>query len=73
MIATANDWDYMIKDLNGTEGHINLIKELPDGSALLLGAKRQNGAFVTTHFEPTKSLEKVLKDAEINGGEVIEK
>ena len=33
----------------------------------------QNGAFVTPHFEPTKSLEKVLKDDKSNGGEVIER
>lgn len=71
LIATANDWDYMIKDLNGEEGHINLIKELPDGSSLLIGAKRDNGALVVTHFEPTKSLKKVLDDAKENGGEVI--
>ena len=73
LIATANDWDYLIKDLNGVEGHINLIKELPDGSALLLWAKRKNWAFITTHFEPTKSLKKVLEDAKNNGGEVIER
>lgn len=73
LIATANDWDYLIKDLNGVEWHINLIKELPDGSSLLIGAKRENGAFVLTHFEPTKSLKKVLEDAKKNGGEVIEK
>ena len=63
LIATANNWDYLIKNLGGTEGHINLLKELPDGKALLIGARRENGAFLLTHFEPTKSLEDVLKDA----------
>lgn len=73
LITTANDWDYLIKNLNWIEGHINLLKELPDGKALLIGARRENGAFVLTHFEPTKSLKDVLEDAKNNGGEVIEK
>ncbi|MDO4713957.1 MAG: hypothetical protein Q4B28_04935 [bacterium] len=63
----------MVKNLNDVEGHINLIKELPDGDSLLIGAKRENGAVVVTHFEPTKSLKKVLDDAKKNGGEVIER
>ena len=73
LIATANNWDYLIKNLGGTEGHINLLKELPEGKALLIGARRENGAFLLTHFEPTKSLEDVLKDAKEWGAEVISK
>ena len=72
-VATANEWDYLIKNLGGTEGHINLLKELPDGKALLIGARRENGAFLLTHFEPTKSIEGVLKDAKEWWAEVISK
>lgn len=53
LVITANNPTTItrFKDALGKE-KINLIKELPDGSGLVISAEKQNGHFIVTFFEP---------------------
>lgn len=51
-IINANNWDYVVKNVDGNRDKINLIKKIPNTTYfLLIGANRVNGFFTVTHFE----------------------
>jgi ABC-type metal ion transport system substrate-binding protein len=41
---------------------INILKQLPDGNVVLIGADRQNGYFILTHLEikGTNAMKRLL-------------
>jgi hypothetical protein len=52
LIINANDWDIVLKNVDGNMDKINLIKLFPDSSNyLVIGANRDNGYFLVTHYE----------------------
>lgn len=54
--------------------HINIIKRVPwTDKWFLIWAKRENGAFITTHFEPTKNIDDLLIKAKNEGSKIITK
>lgn len=71
MVINANDWDAALKNIrsfdeNGVLGErnqdkINLIKRVPGGNFLIIGADRQNGFYMLTHYEVTEAGSNKLK------------
>ncbi len=51
LIINANDWDYVIKNVDQNQDKINLLKLTPYNTILLIGANRINGFFMLTHYE----------------------
>ncbi len=52
LLVSANEWDFIVKNIQGNPDKINLIKIIPEtGNFLLIGAIRDNGFFMLTHFE----------------------
>ena len=63
LILNANEWDYAIKNVQGDKDKINLIKKIPDtNNYLMIGANRDNGFFVVTHFEIESKTDNRLKN-----------
>ncbi len=52
LLINAHDWDYVIQNLDRDKDKINLIKLIPNSNNfLLIGAVKNNGFFMLTHFE----------------------
>jgi hypothetical protein len=63
LIINANDWDYVIKNVDKNTDKINLIKVINSKGLLLIGANRINGYFMLTYFEiTTKNSQTKLKN-----------
>ena len=63
LIINANDWDYVIRSVDGNEDKINLFKKIPDSSnILIIGANRINGYFMLTYYEVLTRNPEKLKD-----------
>lgn len=63
LLETANNPNYIIVNYWNVEGQINLIKKLPNTSDfLIIWAKRQNGSFMTTHFQKITGNKNALEN-----------
>ncbi len=52
LLINAHDWDIVIQNIDRIKDKINIIKTIPDSdNFLLIGAVRDNGFFMLTHFE----------------------
>lgn len=52
LLINAHSWDIAIKNMDHNPNKINLIKLIPNSNNfLLIGAIRNNGYFILTHFE----------------------
>lgn len=52
LLINANDWDFIIQNIDKIKDKINIIKQIPNSdNFLLIGAVRDNGFFILTHFE----------------------
>lgn len=72
LIINANDWDYVIKNVNGNKDKINLIKILPNTPYFLtIGANRFNGFFTVTHYESRPKTDQTLKNLLHNKGDSL--
>lgn len=73
IIINANDWDYVIKNVNGNTDKINLIKIIPNTPYFLtIGANRINGFFIVTHYESRPKTYNTLKNLLRNKGDFLE-
>lgn len=74
LLFTANDWDYAIKNIDGNKDKINLIKQIPNSdNFLVIGANRDNGYFIVTHFEYVSKTGKELKNLLKKRGDVLDR
>lgn len=72
LIINANNWDYVIKNVEGNIDKINLIKLIPDTTHFLtIGANRINGYFVVTHYESSPKKSSTLKNLLKNKGDSL--
>lgn len=72
LIINANNWDYVIKNVEGNIDKINLIKIIPDTPYFLtIGANRVNGYFVVTHYESRPKKINTLKNLLKNKGDSL--
>lgn len=72
LIINANNWDYVIRNVEGNIDKINLIKIIPDTSYFLtIGANRVNGYFVVTHYESRPKKINTLKNLLKNKGDSL--
>jgi hypothetical protein len=73
LIINANDWDYIIRNVDNDKDKINLIKMIPDTPYFLtIGANRINGFFVVTHYESRPKTHNTLKNLLHNKGDSLE-
>jgi hypothetical protein len=73
LIINANNWDYIIKNVDGNKDKINLIKSIPNTSYFLtIGANRINGFFIVTHYESRPKTHNTLKNLLHNKGDSLE-
>lgn len=72
LIINANNWDYVIRNVEGNVDKINLIKIIPNTSYFLtIGANRVNGYFVVTHYESRPKKINTLKNLLKNKGDSL--
>lgn len=71
LIINANDWDYIIKNVDGNRDKINLIKMINDRHYITIGANRFNGFFVVTHYESRPKKINTIKNLLINKGDSL--
>ena len=63
LLETANNPNYIIINYWNVEGQINLIKKPPNTlDFLIIWAKRQNGSFMTTHFQKITGNKNALEN-----------
>ena len=73
LLINAHDWDHVIKNLDRDKDKINLIKLIPNSdNFLLIGAVRNNGFFILTHFETEVMQGNELKSL-LGRGDLISK
>ncbi len=73
VIINANDWDYVIKNVDHNPDKINLIKLIPGTNNLLtIGANRDNGFFMVTHYETQTRSPYKLKNLLQNRGDSLD-
>lgn len=71
---TANDWDFIVKNVDGNPDKINLIKTIPGTSDFfVIAANRNNGFFLVTYFEYRAKNGKELKNLLQNKGDSLNK
>ena len=52
LLINAHDWDYILQNVDKIKDKINIIKKVPNSdNFLIIGAVRDNGFFILTHFE----------------------
>ncbi len=52
LLINANDWDFVIQNVDKIKDKLNLIKTIPNSNNfLLIGAVKDNGFYILTHFE----------------------
>lgn len=72
LIINANNWDYVIRNVEGNVDKINLIKIIPDTPYFLtIGANRVNGYFIVTHYESRPKKINTLKNLLKNKGDSL--
>jgi hypothetical protein len=72
LIINANNWDYVIKNVEGNINKINLIKLIPETTHFLtIGANRINGYFIVTHYESSPKKHSTLKNLLKNKGDSL--
>lgn len=73
LIISINDWDYILKNVDGNKDKINLIKKIPHTPYFLtVGANRINGFFIVTHYESRPKKHNTLKNLLRNKGDFLE-
>ena len=73
LIINANDWEYVIKNVDGNPDKINLIKTIPGSYNLVtIGANRANGFFMVTHYETSTRSPNKLKNLLQNRGDSLD-
>jgi hypothetical protein len=73
LIINANDFDFFIQNLDGNPDKINLIKLIPGTQDfVLIGANRDNGYFLVTHYEVTAKSGNELKSL-LGRGDFLDK
>lgn len=74
LVVNANDWDYVIKNVDGNADKINLIKKVPDSeNYLTIGANKDNGFFTVTHYETVTKDSSKLKNLLKNKGSSLDR
>ena len=72
LVINANNWDYVIKNIEGNKDKINLIKMISNTKHFLtIGANRINGYFVVTHYESSPKKRGTLKNLLKNKGDSL--
>jgi len=71
LIINANDWDYVIKNVDGNRDKINLIKMINNKHYLTIGVNRFNGFFIVTHYESRPKKINTIKNLLINKGDSL--
>src|ERR1035437_8930234 len=62
LVINVHDWDFGIKNIDNNLDKITLIKKVPGSQRyLVIGANRDNGFFMVTHFEVVTKFEDKLK------------
>lgn len=73
LVINANNWDYLIKNVDGNRDKINLIKKIPGtDNFLILGANRDNGFFTVTHYEVQARNSNKLKNLLVKKGDALD-
>jgi hypothetical protein len=63
LAINANGWDFVLRNVGNNPDKINLIKLLQDGkNFLVLGANRDNGFYMVTHYEHHSKSDNELKN-----------
>jgi hypothetical protein len=62
LVLNATDWDYVIRNVAGVQERINLIKTLANGGFIRIGANKDNGYFIVTHYENIVDKSQKLKN-----------
>ncbi len=74
IVLNANDWDYVIKNVNNNPDKINLIKQIPNSNNFLnIGANKNNGFFIVTHYESLAKDSLKLKNLLKNKGDSLDR
>jgi hypothetical protein len=72
IILTANDFDFVIKNVDGNKDKINLIKLIPKSPHFLtIGANRINGFFTVTYYESRPKKINTIKNLLQNKGDSL--
>ena len=73
LLINAHDWDIVIQNIDRIKDKINIIKQIPNSdNFLLIGAVRDNGFFILTHFE-TEALQGNELKSLLGRGDLISK
>jgi hypothetical protein len=67
LIINAHDWDYVIRNVNGNPDKINLIKQTSGDGFIRIGANRDNGFYIVTHYENREGKGQKLKNLLLQG------
>lgn len=62
LVINANDWKYVIKNVQGNPDKINLILPTRDEGFIRIGANKNNGFFMVTHYENIPGQSQKLKN-----------
>ncbi len=74
MVITISDWDYVILNVGGNKDKINFIKVIPETDHFLtIGANRNNGFFIVTHYETEAKNSDKLKNLLKNKGDALDR
>jgi hypothetical protein len=72
VIITANDFDFIIKNVDDNKDKINLIKIIPNSpNFLTIGANRINGFFIVTYYESRPKKINTIKNLLLNKGDSL--
>jgi hypothetical protein len=62
LVINVHDWDFGIKNMDRNTDRITLVKKVPSSqNYLIVGANRDNGFFMVTHFEVIPRSQEELK------------
>jgi hypothetical protein len=73
LVINVHDWDFGIKNMDRNPDRITLVKKITGSqNYLVIGANRDNGFFVVTHFEVVTRFEEKLKRL-LKRGDVLDR
>ena len=74
LIINALEWEYVICNVDKNPDKINLIKKIPNTDTYLtIGANRDNGFFLVTHYEAIAKDSEKLKNLLRNKGDALDR
>lgn len=75
LIISLKDWEYLIRNVNGNENKINLIKKIPGNHGYFtIGANKVGSKFhIVTFYETTTNNPEKIKNLLRNKGDALDR